>query len=224
MSDTTEGQVSGESTGEGEGQGTGESTAADKILDEGQQQQQTDDKGGDQKAAEKDGEDKGEKGEKDGEDKAGAPEEYGEFTFPEGINPSSEMVTEFSTIAKELDLDQATAQRFVDLQGKFELQRAEAAAQAWEDTISGWLDEAKADKDLGGDKWDETMAVCARAMEAFGSPELKEALNFSGLGNHLAVIAFVHAIGSEVSEDGFRATGRAGKGETSAADAIFGDK
>ncbi len=42
----------------------------------------------------------------------------------------------------------------------------------------------KADKEIGGDKLISNLSAAQRALDQFGTPELKEYLNTTGLGNH----------------------------------------
>jgi hypothetical protein len=64
-----------------------------------------------------------------------------------------------------------------------------------------WAAAIKADKELGGDKLAANLAVAARAVDAFGTPALKEFFNKSGLGNHPELIRAFNKAGSLISED-----------------------
>jgi len=70
-----------------------------------------------------------------------------------------------------------------------------AAAQA------GWLDSAKSDKEYGGDKLPQSLAVAQKAMEAFATPELKSLFEATGLGNHPEIVRFMVRAGNAISED-----------------------
>jgi hypothetical protein len=58
----------------------------------------------------------------------------------------------------------------------------------------------------------ENLSVAKKALDAFGSPELRVLLEQSGLGNNPEVIRFMFRAGKAISEDSFvgRSTG-AGK-------------
>lgn len=127
-----------------------------------------------------------------------APESYA-FEIPEGVTLDKAATDEFSTVAKELKLDQATAQKVADVGIKM-AQRQQEVFQA---TKAAWADAARTDKEIGGDGFEQNMAVALKAMNAFGSPELKDVLNASGLGNHPAVIKLLVKAGKVISEDGF---------------------
>jgi hypothetical protein len=86
--------------------------------------------------------------------------------------------------------------------------------------VETWVEQVKADKDIGGDKLDENLGIARKALDHFGTPELKDVLNASGLGNHPAVIkAFVKA-GKAISEDTF-VTGAAKGSDTDPAKKLF---
>ena len=68
---------------------------------------------------------------------------------------------------------------------------------------ASWSESSRTDKEFGGDKLNENLAVAQKAMNAFGTPELRAVLNKTGLGNHPELIrAFVRA-GKAISEDTF---------------------
>lgn len=60
------------------------------------------------------------------------------------------------------------------------------------------------------DKYDSNFELTKRAMDKFGSPELKQYLNESGLGNDPHMIKFFYNIGKAMAEDTFMGGGRTG--------------
>lgn len=137
----------------------------------------------------------------------GAPEKY-DFTAPEGSTFDDAVIEQFSEVARELDLPQDAAQKILDkvtpvIQAR-QAEQLEKARQEWADT-------SRADKEFGGDKLNENLAVAKKAMDKFGSPELRTLLNESGLGNHPEVIRMFYRAGKAISEDNF-VTGRSSPG------------
>jgi hypothetical protein len=126
------------------------------------------------------------------------PESY-EYKMPEGIELDKAAADEFSAIAKELKLDQATAQKVADVGAKMAQRQTEAHVKL----VESWVEQVKTDTEIGGDKLDENLAVARKAMDAFGTPELKDVLNSTGLGNHPAVIKAFYKAGKAISEDKF---------------------
>ena len=149
------------------------------------------------------------------------PEKY-EFTQPEGVSMDTEALGEFEGLAKELKLSQEEAQRVTDigvkLAQKWEAKQADAIQQA----AAEWAATSTADKEFGGDKLTENLAVAKKALDAFGTPELRSLLNDSRLGNHPEVIRFMVRAGKAISEDRM-VTGGAGpaKAGTDTAKALY---
>jgi len=127
-----------------------------------------------------------------------APESY-EFTMPEGVALDKTAAEEFTAIAKELKLNQADAQKVADVGAKMAQRQAEAHAQL----VESWVESVKTDKDIGGDKLAENLAIARKAIDAFGTPELKDVLNATGFGNHPAVIKAFYKAGMAISSDRF---------------------
>lgn len=143
------------------------------------------------------------------------PESY-EFKMPDGVALDQAAATEFTAIAKELKLDQATAQKVADVGAKMAQRQAEAHATL----VESWVEQVKTDKDIGGDKLNENLAVARKALETFGTPELRDVLNSTGLGNHPAVIKAFYKAGMAVSEDRM-VTGTPKGGENDPAKKLF---
>ncbi len=131
----------------------------------------------------------------------GAPEAYDAFTLPEDMALDDTIMGEFSQLAKDANLPQDKAQSLVELGAKM--------AKGFESSTQKTLDSLKTqfatdlanDTDLGGEQLDANMAIAQRAVNAYGSPELKSMLEKSGLGSHPELVRFFHAVGQTVSED-----------------------
>lgn len=141
----------------------------------------------------------GEAGKAEAQKAQGAPEKY-EFKAVEGAEVSTEALTEFSEVAKELNLPQDAAQKILD---KMAPALARRQSEAIEGVKTQWAASARTDKEFGGDKLTENLAVAKKALDTFGTPELRTLLNESGLGNHPEVIRVLYRAGKAISEDGF---------------------
>lgn len=125
--------------------------------------------------------------------------------------PADEQVlTEFGSLAKELNLSQEAAQRVVDLQAKVAQKGAEAMKTRIAEyyaPVGGppdtWESLAKADPEIGGAKFDENMVLIAQSRDRFGTPKLLEVLTLTGAANHPEVLRFFLRTGKAISEDGF---------------------
>lgn len=126
------------------------------------------------------------------------PESY-ELTMPEGVELDQAAASEFTAIAKELKLDQAAAQKLADVGAKMAQRQVEAHAKL----VESWTEQVKTDKEIGGDKLAENLGIARKAIDTFGTPELKALLNSSGLGNHPEVVKLAYKVGKAISEDRF---------------------
>jgi hypothetical protein len=101
-----------------------------------------------------------------------------------------------------LNLTQAQAQQLIDFQSKLVLNYQRAYEQSEAKQLSDWKSAVVNDKEMGGPNLTATLANCGKAIDKFGGgKELREALEFTGAGNHPAVIKFLSAVGKHISED-----------------------
>jgi hypothetical protein len=137
------------------------------------------------------------------EGKGGAPEKYGDFKLPEGVEVDKAMLEGFLPVAKELNLSQEQAQKLVDFQSQYVAHAAKAQQEAWDTMQADWVKAAKADKDIGGPAFNDSVGFAAKAIKQFGTAELKAALDATGVGNHPEFIRVFAKIGKAMSEDKF---------------------
>jgi hypothetical protein len=130
---------------------------------------------------------------------AEVPAEDYTFEMPEGIDLDKAGVDEFTAIAKELKLPKDAADKLVGL----EVKRLQKAQQDHVSLVESWAEQVNTDQEIGGDKLAENLAVARKAVDAFGSPGLKDLLNSTGLGNHPEVVKAFFKAGKAISEDGF---------------------
>ena len=143
-----------------------------------------------------------------------APEKYADFKDADGKTIPAESLGEFTTVAKELGLSQAKAQKLVSTM--------KPAVQKYMDSSTEkfgkeWAAEAKADKEYGGDNFAANMGIAAAAYRKFATPELRQMLEATRLGNHPEIIRMFYRIGKAVSPD----TGVAGSGAPQAKRRIY---
>lgn len=148
----------------------------------------------------------------------GAPEGDYEFNLPEGVEVDKPMLDVFVPLAKELDLSPAGAQKLVEMyiekvqpsiaeafvkgiEADVENQKAQFAA----DTKALIEADAKADKAedrvFQGKNFDAVVKTTARTLDRFGTPELRQFLNESGLGNHPELVKLMYKVGERIGED-----------------------
>lgn len=148
--------------------------------------------------------------EQQAEEKTGAPEEYEKFNAPEGQEYDDQFVKAYGDVAKELNLSQEDAQKLLDKVSPVVRERQQAQIDA---VKQGWLDNSRGDKEFGGDKLEANLAVAKTALDKFGTPELKQLMNQTGLGNHPELIRFFYRAGKAISEDTYVGGHKEGEGD-----------
>ncbi len=193
------GQSGDDGAGAGDGDGSGDTALG---------------AGGDDADGEGGGSGDGE-GEGEGSDADGPPEAYDLTT--DGVEIDADTLAEADPILRELKLTNDQAKTLVPVAQKMMDRAVDATVQ---DIISkgnaqrkAWLDEAKGAEDIGGAKWDETMHVAARGLDALGfvkgdksknieAHPFRVALESTGFGNHPDMIRLCAKLGELVGEDG----------------------
>jgi hypothetical protein len=137
-----------------------------------------------------------------GREPAAAP--YEAFRLPEGASLDEAAMQQVTELFQQARLDQATAQRFVDLAMGREQAALQRGVQAFSDLQTKWTGEIKADPDIGGDRLTASLASAARAIDRLGVPGLREALNVTGAGNHPDVVRAFVRLGQMLAEDRFQ--------------------
>lgn len=151
-----------------------------------------------------------------------APLTYADFSFPEGVEVDAETLSEAQALLGELKLPQDQAQRLVDFYAGKIRQFGGAQAENWVKLNEKWVSDFKADREIGGDRIQDTVAAATRAMDRFGTPGLREALAMTGAGNHPEVIRFVARVGRATAEDRFVVAAGASAGSSrSAAEVLY---
>ena len=135
------------------------------------------------------------------EKKEGAPESYADFTMPEGMEADQGMMETFLPLAKEGKLSQEGAQKFVDLYSQGLKASVDAHVKDWADAMGKWKGDTKADKEIGGERFDQTQVNVNLALKTFGNEKLSEMLEVTGVGNHVEFVRFFDKIGGLVAND-----------------------
>lgn len=194
----------GADDGAGGAEETKQESDGQTVLTEGTDNTQTEESEDAVKSAENEGEEK-DPAEEEGEND-GAPENY-EFEVPEGMELDEQLSEKFTDLAKELNLTNEQANKLVSMYGDQLVDAQAKQQQQWETTSKQWAEDLKADPEFGGSNFEKNAEIAKTAIAKFGDDELKKALNDTGLGNHPALVKFMHKVGTSISEDGFDVSG-----------------
>jgi gas vesicle protein len=149
-------------------------------------------------------------GDGNGGDEGGVPDTY-TFEPPEGVEVNDDLkagAEAFASTAKELGLTQAQYQKLIEYDIQRTTQAVQAATEKWTETVEGWRNSVKTDKELGGRSLPQTLQTVESAVKQFGDPELRSLLrspspdnpNGMSIGNHPAVVRFLNRVGRAIAD------------------------
>lgn len=156
-----------------------------------------------------------------------APEAY-EVTPPEGFTMDKAALDMFDPVFRKLGLTNAGAQEIVNLAPQYVQHIADATtARVVGDVVAvrkQWAEEAAADPEIGGARFEESKTLAAKAFDRLGfaaDGKFRTFLKESGLGNHPEMIRAMVKMGRAIGEDGFD-RGEAGKADVPIWDRVYG--
>lgn len=135
------------------------------------------------------------------ETKVKATYEKFEFKLPQGSLLDAGAIERTVAFAKERGLSAEHAQALLDRESKLLTTHAEGQQKTLKDVTAKWIETAKADSEIGGEKFAENAELAKRVIARFGSDGLKKGLEETGLGNHPDLVRVFMKIGRAMSED-----------------------
>lgn len=137
----------------------------------------------------------------DDEAKTGAPETYEDFDIPEGVEFDEAGLKEYVAVAKQLNLSQTDAQALISHEATRRADYVEAQISEWKAVQDEWVTSVKSDKEIGGPAYDQSLSNAKKFLTAYGTPELIQALNDTGMGNHPEFVRAFARAGKAMGED-----------------------
>jgi len=141
----------------------------------------------------------------DGEEAAAEgqePESFTEedFTIPPGQEVDQELMQEFLEQAGAMRMSKKDAQKLLDMHARVNAK----SVKQWEQTMSGWEREIRADREYGGRNYDHTMALARRALGLYDDKRqsLARELSSTGMGSNPRLIRFLANVAKAANEDG----------------------
>jgi hypothetical protein len=140
----------------------------------------------------------------------GVPDAYA-FEPPEGLDLDDETkgrIDAFADTARDMGLTQDQYQALIEYDINRAQQLNDVAVESWDRQVDGWRQSAKADKEIGGEKFAENLKVAENALKQFGDPDLRALFkspspeNPGGLavGNHPAMLRFLNRVGKAIAD------------------------
>lgn len=144
-----------------------------------------------------------------------------ELKVPEETYLKQSEIDQIKTYAKEKNLTTEQAQellmqRHEALNGYVEAKNAEI-----ESIRAAWPDAAKKDPEIGGESFGQNVELAKRAVEKFATPELRQFLDESKMGNHPEVIRVFMRMGKLLAEDKMIMSGANSGGQKKSHEEIF---
>lgn len=118
--------------------------------------------------------------------------------LPEGMTIDEGTMQELGAVCREHGLSQKVFSSLVEKMSPVLEQRQAARLN---DLRKQFLDEGRADPDIGGARWKETMTGATAAYRKFASKEAQALLQATGLNCHPAIIRMFRDINSQISDD-----------------------
>lgn len=133
---------------------------------------------------------------KDGEGEAKPELKVEDLKVPEGFKSAeAEAVIAF---AKEHGLDGKAAQAVLDFKAKAVDEAQTAILEQAEVNKATWLEQVKADPHLGGEHMEKTSKIAKAVIDKYATPQLKETLNKTGLGNFPDLVRMLVKMGDDM--------------------------
>lgn len=126
--------------------------------------------------------------------------------------------------AKQKGLDQEAAQKMLDMREESVKRFQQDQAAMVEERKTNWLNETKADKEIGGENFATSVAESSRVVKAFFSETFQKDLENSGLGNYKEFVRGFARIGKLISDDKLVKGGVRAGGEKSIESYFYEDK
>lgn len=191
---------------------TDDTTTADKLYEDADDTTTADtddtdkdaegDKEGDEEV-EKDG-DKDDDDSKDDdskeEEESEVPEKY-ELELGADTSLEESDLERIAAEARELGLSNEEGQGLVDLEDRVTKQFQERQMEHVKEVRGTWIKEAETDKEIGGEKFNESLELSKRVIDKFGSDDFQKLVDDTDFGNHKEVIRIFARIGKLMGED-----------------------
>lgn len=121
--------------------------------------------------------------------------------LPDGSPLEATAVERITQYAKERGLSNEQAQMLLDSESNAVKGYVDAQQKSLKDQADQWISQISTDKELGGEGLQKSVELAKRVVHKYGSPELIQALDSTGLGNHPELVRMCSRIGKQMGED-----------------------
>lgn len=124
----------------------------------------------------------------------------------EGSDIDPAFIDSYSGLAKKYGMNQENATALLK-------DASEILNRMDEDNVTrqtnDWVNQSQNDKEFGGAALNANLSIAKKALDTYGTPEIKQFLETTGLGNNPEMIRFFYRVGKTLTEDG-TVTGQVG--------------
>ncbi len=146
------------------------------------------------------------------------------LSIPKDSTLDNEGVQSVADFAKKNQLTNNEAQAILEREHDLKASIIEGQQEELELVAGKWLEESKADAEIGGEHFDESVSLAKRVVDKFGSPAFKKALNDTKLGNHPELLRFAYKVGKHLKDDSLVFAGaETPKGQKTLEEVFYGD-
>lgn len=124
-----------------------------------------------------------------------------DLKLPEKSMLDAAHVDKVVSYAKERGLSKEQAQALLERENSVVSEFANNQKETLKSKSLEWVEEAKRDKELGGETFPQNMEMAKRVVDRFGTDAFKQALNETGLGNHPELLRVFARIGKAMGSD-----------------------
>ena len=126
--------------------------------------------------------------------------DYSALKLPEGYAADAPAIVALREAALAHKIPVEALQAQIEGLAKLDADAAAASIKAAEEQARGWREELKADKELGGAKFDENVAHARRWIKSYGGEPLEQALIASGLIDFPPLVRALMKAGKDAGE------------------------
>jgi hypothetical protein len=130
-----------------------------------------------------------------------APESYADVSLPEGFEISDKAMGSLTPWFQKYNIPKEGVEELMGIHADNVKATQAEQSDAASTVVQQWLNDAKADEEIGGNNFDAAVKSAKVTLEKFGTPELSKAFNDYGIGNHPEIIRIFAKIGKEIGED-----------------------
>lgn len=141
----------------------------------------------------------------------------------EGLDAEDPHVKSFIDLQNDTSLSpKERAMKLLNLQKEVMTAVSEKGTTAFTELQNKWQQEVLADPEFAGEKLAPALAQIGGLIDKFGTEETRQAFDYTGAGNHPAIVRFLHKISAHFAEPKSPATGgREPSGEKSRAEKLY---